>query len=101
MTDISAVGSNGVLGVERMVADGGGAARQPLSPTPPTETDHVEVSRLSELRARLANLPPIRQSLVDRVRAEIEAGTYDTDKKLDAAIDALLGEAEDFRFLAD
>ena len=34
--------------------------------------------------------PPIRQDLVDRVRKEIAAGTYDTPEKWDAALDRLL-----------
>ncbi len=32
----------------------------------------------------------IRKDLVDRVRAEIAAGTYDTPEKWDAALDRLL-----------
>jgi hypothetical protein len=32
----------------------------------------------------------IRKELVDRVRSEIAAGTYDTPEKWDAALDALL-----------
>jgi len=34
----------------------------------------------------------IRVDLVERVRAEIAAGTYDTDEKWEAALDALAGE---------
>jgi hypothetical protein len=33
-----------------------------------------------------ANDPTIRHDLVARVRREIEAGTYDTEEKLDAAL---------------
>jgi anti-sigma28 factor (negative regulator of flagellin synthesis) len=36
------------------------------------------------------NDPQIRQELVDRVRKEIEAGTYDTQEKWEAALDSLL-----------
>lgn len=34
--------------------------------------------------------PAIRKDLVARVRREIEAGTYDTEEKWDAALDRLL-----------
>ncbi len=37
---------------------------------------------------------PIRQTLVDRVRREIAAGTYDTPEKLDAALAELLRRLE-------
>jgi hypothetical protein len=37
---------------------------------------------------------PIRQDLVDRVRREIEAGTYETPEKWDAALERLLGRLE-------
>ena len=36
----------------------------------------------------------IRRDLVDRVRREIEAGTYDTPEKWDAALDRLLESLE-------
>jgi hypothetical protein len=36
----------------------------------------------------------IRQALVDRVRREIAAGTYDTPEKLDAALEELLRRLE-------
>jgi hypothetical protein len=33
--------------------------------------------------------PDVRQDLVTRVRQEIQAGTYDTPEKLEAALDRL------------
>jgi hypothetical protein len=33
---------------------------------------------------------PVRRHLVERVRAEIASGTYDTPEKLEAALDRLL-----------
>jgi hypothetical protein len=38
----------------------------------------------------LAKEPPIRHDLVDRIRAEIAAGTYGTDDQAEAAADRLL-----------
>lgn len=42
-----------------------------------------------ELSAEALNADSIRADLVTRVRAEIEAGTYETDAKLDSAAQAL------------
>ena len=38
---------------------------------------------------------PIRQDLVDRVRKEIEAGTYETEEKWEAALERLLEHLHD------
>jgi anti-sigma28 factor (negative regulator of flagellin synthesis) len=48
-----------------------------------------EVERL--VKAAQA-LPAIRRDLVERVRAEIEAGTYETPEKLERTADRLLAE---------
>ena len=53
------------------------------APRPPDRTDRVELS------AEALNADAVRTDLVARIRAEIEAGTYETDAKLDAAADAL------------
>jgi hypothetical protein len=37
---------------------------------------------------------PLRRALVERVRQEIAAGTYDTPDKLEAALARLIGELE-------
>lgn len=56
--------------------------------------DQIELSEASRLLARLRGLPEIRQELVDRVRAEIESGSYETDDKLDQAIESMLDDIE-------
>jgi anti-sigma28 factor (negative regulator of flagellin synthesis) len=56
----------------------------------PRGADRVEVSSLARELARAQE--PVRQELIDRVRAEIEAGTYESPEKLDAAVRKLLGE---------
>lgn len=38
---------------------------------------------------------PIRRELVERVRKEIEAGTYDTPEKFDLALERLLRRLEE------
>jgi negative regulator of flagellin synthesis FlgM len=38
------------------------------------------------------DLPDVRQDRVNEIRAQIKAGTYDTDEKLDLALSRLLDE---------
>jgi negative regulator of flagellin synthesis FlgM len=54
--------------------------------------DRVEISSAGQAAAAAAENSEIRQSLVDRIRAEIASGTYETPRKLDAAVDRLLDE---------
>ena len=51
--------------------------------------DSVELSTAATFLAKLRDLPP-RQGLIDQVKAEIDNGTYETDAKLDAAVQSLL-----------
>ena len=55
----------------------------------PRRSDKVELSDAARLLSRLSQLPDVRQDLVDRVRSEIEAGTYETPEKIDAVVRAL------------
>ena len=52
--------------------------------------DQVELSPRAQLLSKIAQLPEVRQDLVDRVRSEIDSGTYDTPEKVDALMDSLL-----------
>ena len=54
-------------------------------------TDRVELSGVSQMLATLKT-NDIRADKVASVRAAIEAGTYETGAKLDAAIDKLLND---------
>lgn len=79
-------------GQEGYPADGSGRVRR--------GEDRVEVSAGAERAAQLAaegqqvaesvtSVGSIRQDLVQRVRAELAAGTYETPEKLDLAVDAV------------
>ena len=48
-----------------------------------------EALRLSELGKTNAESPRIRFDLVNRIKAEIAAGTYDTSDKMDIAIERM------------
>lgn len=52
--------------------------------------DQVELSNTAQLLSKLRGLPEVRQDLVDRVRASLADGTYETEDKTDAAIESLL-----------
>lgn len=60
--------------------------------TPSRGADSVELSNAAQLLSKVAELPDIREDLVNQVKAEIAAGTYETDEKIDAAIDGLISE---------
>jgi anti-sigma28 factor (negative regulator of flagellin synthesis) len=79
------------------------AGVRPVQATPPTPAktqakatpergDTVEISPEARLRSVLAGIPDVRADLVARVKAEIQAGTYDTTDKLDKALDSLMDD---------
>jgi negative regulator of flagellin synthesis FlgM len=57
-------------------------------------SDRVELSDRARLLNKLANLPPVRQDLIDQVKREIENGTYDTPGRVDGAIDSLADDLD-------
>ena len=54
--------------------------------------DTVEISTIARLAAQVNELPAVRAEVVNRVRAEIAAGTYETPEKIDITIDRLMDE---------
>lgn len=55
-------------------------------------TDQVELSETAREQIGRPESAPIRTKLVEQVRAQIAAGTYLTDDKLDAAVNRLRDE---------
>lgn len=55
----------------------------------PPESEEVAVKDEKPARKR-KNVQPIRTELVERIKKEIAAGTYDTPEKWEAALDCLL-----------
>lgn len=96
MTDIGRISSgNDVARTEaigRSHARQNDAARPQFGPGHERPRDVVEVS--DEARVAAARLnetnPPIRQDLVDRIKAEIAEGTYESPIKIAGAIDNML-----------
>jgi len=96
MSDISSINSSSGLRVRRVSVDpahansagtedvrGRGGART---------SDRVELSRVAQYLSQLQNEPAPRADLINRVRDEIDSGTYLTDEKLSAAADHLLDD---------
>ena len=54
--------------------------------------DRVTISPAAEAAIQAAETAGVRQDLVNRIRSEIAAGTYETPAKLEAALDRLLDE---------
>ncbi len=96
MSDISSINSSSGLRVRRVSVDpaiassagaedvrGRGGART---------SDRVELSSVAQYLSQLRTEPEPRADLINRVRSEIESGTYLTDDKLSAAADHLLDD---------
>jgi anti-sigma28 factor (negative regulator of flagellin synthesis) len=58
----------------------------------PADPDRVEISELARLKALLKDVPELRLEKIERIRAEIDAGTYETAEKIQTVIDRLLEE---------
>jgi negative regulator of flagellin synthesis FlgM len=74
-------GPHGVKGPQR---------QQPSSEAKPVQ-DELELSEASRTGAT-DNVSDIRTDKVDRIKAEIAAGTYETHEKMSLALDRMLDE---------
>ncbi len=59
---------------------------------PSQGVDELDISSEADFVSQVRDLPEIRQDRVDSIRAQIQAGTYETSEKLDAALSRLLDE---------
>jgi len=55
-------------------------------------SDVVEISQAARLAELVHQLPEIRAELVQRVKAELAAGTYETPERLEIALNNLMDE---------
>jgi len=82
----------------------GPAAAKPVEPAgavvPPSTnpvqpagiSDVVEISQAARMSEMIQNIPDVRVNVVERVRAEIAAGVYETPERLEIAINNLMDE---------
>jgi anti-sigma28 factor (negative regulator of flagellin synthesis) len=97
MTNVHHVESTPLSRLVPARRDRSAVTREPeaRSNTEPNRADQVEFSESARALSDLNNSRSgIRADLVARVRAEIEAGTYVTDEKIDAAINAIASELD-------
>ena len=68
-----------------------GAVNRPLEAA--SISDVVEISSMAaSLAAKVKEIPDVRTELVQRVKAEIAAGTYETPERIELAVDRLMDE---------
>jgi len=92
MSEVSPIGNVQLGRVDaetRVVRDRTGSAAESRSDR---ESDRVDVSPAAWYLSRLNDLPEIRESLVTRIREQIDSGVYETPERLDAAIEKLIDE---------
>ena len=86
-------GSSSVHGVHGINSPHRASRPQPTQPSQPVQqADQLDISHEAELASQLHDVPEIRADRVAELRAQIQAGTYETPEKLDVALDRLLDE---------
>jgi len=59
---------------------------------PANVDDVVEISDVARLAAKLQEVPEVRTDLVQRIKEEIAAGTYETPERIEITVDRLMEE---------
>lgn len=59
---------------------------------PAAPRDELDISAAGKTLEDLSRSPEVRTERLAQIKAAIDAGTYDTDEKLNAALEKLLGE---------
>jgi negative regulator of flagellin synthesis FlgM len=67
-------------------------AQPASSPYEAAGVDQLDISPEADFVAQTRDLPDIREERVASIRAQIQAGTYETADKLDMALSRLLDE---------
>lgn len=66
--------------------------QSPQGTSAPSQTDRVEISQAAEAAMKATEAGGIRHDLVNQIRSQIAAGTYDTPDKMNAAVDRMLDQ---------
>lgn len=89
--EIQAAGSNYRAGQVSRTKPAGGTPARPV-PSPQITADRVEISELAFWRAKIGEIPEVRAEKIAEVRAQLEANNYESDEKLDDAVERLLND---------
>ena len=95
LTDIPTIGNNPVGPLDRLPVNGTKAVRpaEPIeSESSPRAEDRVELSSHARYLDQLRFTPEVRESRVEDIRQAIAEDRYETDTKVDNAIDRLLDD---------
>lgn len=86
-------GPSQLHGPQSIGAPHGARPAQPMTrPEAPQIADEVNISEGARLVEQVHQLPEMREDRVEAVRAQIAEGTYETNDKLNAAVERLLDE---------
>lgn len=91
MSSINTLGGPAAL-QQTQAAAAKAPATETSAATRPSVSDRLELSGVSHLLTTLKASGDVRVDKVASIKAQIEAGTYDDDAKLDAATDRMLDE---------
>ena len=94
MAEIPSIGQGAVGPINRTVPTSAYQATENLRRQSEPLGDRVELSQHAVLLDRLRSLPGVREELVQAARQAIADGTYDTDAKLDVAIQRMLDDPD-------
>lgn len=91
MTDI-----NPIARPQQTTLDGAAKPARPgeESQSPTRGGDTVQLSEQARYLSKLKQLPEVREGLINSVKAQIEAGNYDTPERFDTAINNLLEDLD-------
>lgn len=89
MSNINGIGQT--PGINPVQVTRPAAKAQETPSTQATRTDRVELSNVNALLTKLKT-NDVRTDMVADIKAQIDSGTYESDDKLDAAIDKLMDD---------
>jgi flagellar biosynthesis anti-sigma factor FlgM len=98
MPDVSSIGNGPVGPANRRAINADTSENAMLKAEQPNTTarDRVELSdHASDLLDRMKDLPGVRVNRVESVKQEIADGEYETEDRLNTAIDRLLADLRD------
>ncbi len=92
MSEINPIGQPNNAALAKVAARRSAATPEQAAATSPRSGDKVELSTQARLLDQLTRLPEVRTELIEQVKTEIDAGTYETPERLEATLNALLEE---------